>query len=549
MSKKPDKPDKLRAAAEAELSHVTVPAQQARPAEELLHELQVYQIELEMQNEELRLAQLALEISRDRYVDLYEFAPVGYLILTRDGLISEINLTGAKLLGVERKKLLHRSLGSFVLPEQRDRWNRLFVDILQGSEATSCELVLEIGAGERLYAKLNCQRHENDGNPPVVRITLSDITERKQAEAEKETMRIEAVEARTLLQTVLDSTPDWVFVKDGSHRFLFVNSAFAAAQGYEPQDMIGRPDTDFWPDDLCNGDPARGIRGFHADDDAAMAGNLTHNPYDPATLANGELRIFDTLKMPLRDTNGHCYAVLAYARDVTGRKNSEQRMRELTAHLLTVREEEKASIAREIHDDLGGTLTAIKMEVHWLAEELSASKEAEPLLKHVELRSHLTDNAVNVTRRVITGLRPTVLDDLGLLAALEWQAGQFHNHTGIACRVNSVQDKAKLDRQYSIALFRIFQEALTNVARHSGATRVEVEFHSSDEEVMLSVSDNGRGLPDGHTVSPTSYGVRGMCERVEQLGGKIKFDSPPGGGFNVTVTLPLPAEIKTESKT
>ncbi|MDO8262385.1 MAG: PAS domain-containing protein [Gallionella sp.] len=544
MSKKPGKQDPLRTAAEAELVHA--PASQVRPAEELLHELRVYQIELEMQNEQLRQAQVELEISRDRYLDLYEFAPVGYLTITREGTISEANLSGAKLLGVERKKLLHRRFASFVIPEQHDRWNRLFVGVLQSKGVKNCELALENSDGERWHARLDCLYLAKDGAPPVVHTMLTDITERKQAESEKEAMKDKAIEALALLQTVLDSTPDWVFAKDKNYRFLFVNRAFAAAQSYAPEDMIGRPDTDFWPDDLCGGDPARGIRGFHTDDDAAMAGNLTHNPNDPATFANGELGIFDTLKMPLRDTKGHCYGVLAYARDVTDRKIAEQRLRELTAHIQTVREEEKASIAREIHDDLGGTLTALKMEVYWLAEELSASKEAEPLLKHVELMAQLTENAVNVTRRVITGLRPTILDDLGLLAALEWQAEQFYKHTGIECRVNSIEDKVKLDRQHSIALFRIFQETLTNVARHSGASRVEVEFHCGDEEVMLSISDNGRGLPDGHTVAPTSYGQRGMSERAEQLGGKIKFDSPPGGGFNVTVILPLPVVSKEE---
>jgi len=230
--------------------------------------------------------------------------------------------------------------------------------------------------------------------------------------------------------------------------------------------------------------------------------------------------------------------------DITERKRAKRRMQDLSAHLQTVREEEKASIAREIHDDLGGTLTALKMEAYWLAEELSAIKETEPLLKHVELMSQLTENAVNVTRRVITGLRPTILDDLGLLAALEWQAEQFRKHTGIGCRVNGIDDKVKLDSQYAIVLFRIFQESLTNVARHSGASRVEVEFHGGYDEVMLSISDNGRGLPEGHTVASGSYGMRGMSERVEQLGGRISFGSPPGGGFSVTVILPLPIENK-----
>jgi signal transduction histidine kinase len=106
-----------------------------------------------------------------------------------------------------------------------------------------------------------------------------------------------------------------------------------------------------------------------------------------------------------------------------------------------------------------------------------------------------------------------------------------------------------LDRTRSINLFRIFQEALTNVSRHSDASRVEVEFHHGDEEINLSIGDNGRGLPEGHIVSPTSYGMRSMFERVEQLGGRIKFDSPPGSGLRVTVRLPLPADHQKEEKT
>ncbi|HEU0282349.1 MAG TPA: MASE1 domain-containing protein, partial [Gallionella sp.] len=161
----------------------------------------------------------------------------------------------------------------------------------------------------------------------------------------------------------------------------------------------------------------------------------------------------------------------------------ERQLRDLSAHLQNVREEEKASIAREIHDDLGGTLTAIKMDIYWLARGLPAGKESAPLFERVESMSQLLDNAVGVTRRVITELRPTILDDLGLLAAIEWQAAQFQKRTGIECRVSCIEDMGNLDKQRSIALFRIFQEALTNVARHSGATRAEVEFHHGGEEV------------------------------------------------------------------
>ncbi|MDP2693996.1 MAG: MASE1 domain-containing protein [Gallionella sp.] len=227
---------------------------------------------------------------------------------------------------------------------------------------------------------------------------------------------------------------------------------------------------------------------------------------------------------------------------------AERQLRDLSAHLQNVREEEKAGIAREIHDDLGGTLTAMRMEIYFLERGLPAGKESAPLFERIESMSRLLDNAVGVTRRVITELRPTMLDDLGLLAAIEWQAAQFQKRTGIECRVKCIEDKGSLDKQRSIALFRIFQEALTNVARHSGASRVEVEFHHGDEEVVLSIGDNGRGMPGEHVIAPDSYGIRGMFERVGQLGGKIKFDSPPSGGLNVAVVLLLPASHKKEEK-
>jgi signal transduction histidine kinase len=237
---------------------------------------------------------------------------------------------------------------------------------------------------------------------------------------------------------------------------------------------------------------------------------------------------------------------MALATYIAEHRLAERQLHALSAHLQDVREEEKASIAREIHDDLGGTLTAIKMEIYWLARGLPAGKESAPLFERVESMSQLLDNAVSVTRRVITELRPTILDDLGLLAAIEWQAAQFQKRTGIACRVNCIEDKSNLDKQRSIALFRIFQEALTNVTRHSGASRVEVEFYHGDEEVSLSISDNGCGMPGGHVIAADSYGICGMFERVGQLGGKIKFDNLPGGGLNVAVVLPLSVNYQEE---
>jgi PAS domain S-box-containing protein len=244
---------------------------------------------------------------------------------------------------------------------------------------------------------------------------------------------------------------------------------------------------------------------------------------------------------------------IVMSRDITERKIAERQLRDLNAHLQTVREEEKASIAREIHDDLGGTLTALKMEAYLMETKLLADKGALPLFYHIAEMSQLIDNATGVMRKIITGLRPTILDDLGLLTALEWQAAQFNKLTGVECRVNCVCDNSennliKLDKLRSIALFRIAQEALTNVTRHSGASRADIELYRNEEEIVMSIIDNGRGMREKSQVSSNSYGMLGMRERVNQLGGTISFDNPPGGGFNVTAILPLPGNAAEQEQ-
>ena len=176
MNKKPNK-DQLRKAAEAELSNAPDTKQESRSADELLHELRVNQIELEMQNEQLRQSQIALEKSRDRYMDYYDFAPVGYLTLTESGMIAEVNLTGAKQLGVERNKLQHHRFDHFVAPEYRDYWHRLFIRVIN-DESASFPLMLQRDDGSIFKAHIDCRRDESVQAKPLLCITITDLTER-----------------------------------------------------------------------------------------------------------------------------------------------------------------------------------------------------------------------------------------------------------------------------------------------------------------------------------------------------------------------------------
>jgi len=178
----------LRQEVEAKITPKLPKLVQPQPGEkllhELIHELRVHQIELEMQNNQLKQAQIALEESRDRYVDFYDFAPVGYLTLNHDAMIDEINLTGAALLGVERSKLTHRRFAPFVAPADSDRWHRYFMSVLKHDKKLNCELALQRGDGSHFHAMLDSLRIlEKAGKETMVRIVLTDITERKQREA------------------------------------------------------------------------------------------------------------------------------------------------------------------------------------------------------------------------------------------------------------------------------------------------------------------------------------------------------------------------------
>jgi signal transduction histidine kinase len=215
-------------------------------------------------------------------------------------------------------------------------------------------------------------------------------------------------------------------------------------------------------------------------------------------------------------------------------RESEEKLRRLAAHLISVREEERAHIAREIHDELGQVLTGIKMEVGWLAKRLK-----EPvLLEKTDSMSKLIDSTVQTVRKIATGLRPEMLDDMGLVAAVGWQAKDFQKRTGIRCRVKLPPETTKLDIDVSTTAFRIFQEILTNVARHSRATRVDIELDVAGDRLRLDVADNGVGIGEAELDGKRSLGLLGMHERALLFGGEVSITGSPGHGTRVQVTIP-----------
>jgi PAS domain S-box-containing protein len=375
----------------------------------LIHNLQVHQLELELQNEELRRTHLDLQAARDRYADLYNFAPVGYFTLDANGAIVEANLTGATLLNVARSALIGVPLARFVAKEDWDKYAVYRVRLGQSQEPHRLQIKLVRQANALFHAQLEgVAAYDQGGRLTQSRIAISDISEQVRAE------------------TVLRET-----------------------------ERLSR---------------------------------------------------------------------------------STEQLRELSARLQSVREEERTRISRAIHDELGQALTGLKMDVAWLQNHLDPPQPA--LLAKTQAMSDLIDTTIQTVRRISTELRPGILD-LGLVATIEWQLQEFQTRTGIVSKLISAPEETVLDADGSTTAFRILQEILTNVIRHAQATQVEVTLAETTAFLTLQVRDNGRGITESEIYNSQSIGLLGMQERARLRGGEIHLKGAPGRGTTVMVRLPL----------
>jgi PAS domain S-box-containing protein len=319
-------------------------------------------------------------------------------------------------------------------------------------------------------------------------------------------------------------------VLSSDHTVLHCNGRFARFLGGRLQSVIGSSMLDLvWSDDhpklnaLLRRAAERNCRGeirLQSRKGTCLSVHLSLNP----------LRLNNTR------------AVCLIASDLSEMKRAEQALRasseqfrNLAAHLLSVREEERTRISREVHDELGQSLTAVKMDLAWLAGRLP-QRNGE-MLKRIRATGQLADSIIQSIRRISTELRPPVLD-LGLAAAVEWQVQEFQARSGVQCKARLLIREV-VTSNVSTAMFRIFQETLTNVGRHAKATRVEVVLQKQQDRLVLLIHDNGRGFDLVDTSLSKSLGLLGMRERAAVLGGQVDISSTPGKGTTVAAWIPL----------
>jgi signal transduction histidine kinase len=263
--------------------------------------------------------------------------------------------------------------------------------------------------------------------------------------------------------------------------------------------------------------------------------------------ADGEYRWFLVRTVPLLDERGEIVKWYGTSTDIEDRKRAEEglkatseQLRALSARLRSAREEESTRIAREVHDEIGQALTALQMDVAWLGKRVgpSGASGSENLTSKLHSMAQLIDQTIVAVQRIATDLRPGVLDELGLEAAIEWHVREFENRTGIACRLRADLGTEPVDSERATAVFRILQEALTNVARHSGSLHVEIHLIADKNGLHLKIEDDGRGLTEDRLEVVQSPGLLGMRERARSLGGDLSIGRASPSGTVITLTIP-----------
>jgi PAS domain S-box-containing protein len=448
-----------------------------------------------------------------------------------DGRITFLNPVAAALTGWQAEEALNQPIGNVlklineesgmtadneVLRVLKDKQILAVANHVDLVTRDGREIAVEHSAAPILAAK---------GRVIGVVLVFRDVAERRQE-------RIATAEQAALLELTQDS----VFVIDMEGRVQFWSRGAEAMLGYTKAEATGKIAHEL----LCTEFP----QPF--DEITTQLMRVGHWEGDLIKTAHDSKRVVVAGRWALQwGKRGQPPRVLAVNSDITQRKRGEEllvlqkkQLRALAARLQSVREEDRKRVARDLHDQIGQILTAIKMDMSWMSRHLPES--AGEVLARLKESIQAIDNGVKSVRAICSGLRPGVLDDLGLAAAIEWQAGEFASRNGVPCHISVPPVDLHLDGDRATATFRIFQECLTNVIRHAQAKLVRVALSQEGESIVLVVEDDGIGFRESD-LSTTfgSLGLLGMKERAQSCGGDVQISSSPGNGTTVTVRVPV----------
>lgn len=363
-------------------------------------------------------------------------------------------------------------------------------------------------------------------------LVFRQTSERRVSEA-----ALQSVEAR--IGDIVNSAMDAIVSTDASQRIVLYNAAAERMFHWSRESILGQPLDKLIPQRF-HAAHRKHVENFGRE--GITSRRMRGQSVLAGVRANGEEFPIEASISKHSENGGTTLTVIV--RDVTERvradealRKSQQELRELSAAAHSIREQEQRRVARELHDELGQALTALKMDVAWLGAQLRGDQNA--VAHKLGAMQEMLDGTVAATRRISADLRPLMLDDLGLVPAAEWLVQNFSERSGIRCELEIGAPDLELQDPQASALYRILQESLTNVARHANATQVDVRLDYDGGAVTLRVRDDGRGFSVNEVRKGKSYGLLGLRERTYLLGGEVRIDSAPGKGTTIEVSVPL----------
>ncbi len=479
----------------------------------------------------------ALRQAETRYQSLCDDVPVGLFRVARDGRIIDANPALIEMLGFpDRQALLAVNAMNF-FADSTER--HALLNALKGSEIIRFfETRFYRRDGKLIWAEVNARviRHGLE-QVACYEGSLEDITSRKEAE-----QSFRESEARK--GAILDSAPDAVITINEGGCIIEFNPAAERIFGRRRDDVLGKELAGLIIPHSLREKHRRGLEHYLATGHSVMLGKRVE-----LTALRAQDKEFP-VELTINKVNLDGPPLFTgFIRDITDRKRAEKQLRDsreqlraLAGYLQSVREEERTRISREVHDELGQALTGLKMDLAWLNKRRAEVGDAQELRQFEEKLKELperVDGIIAAVRKIATELRPPVLDDFGLEAAIEWQIHEFEKRTGIHCRFTCTLKDLDLDPDRATAVFRIFQETLTNIVRHAEATQVEIHLREEGQKLILEVHDNGRGMSGRELSGTRSLGLLGMRERATMLDGEVNIIGRQGKGTTVGVRIPI----------